>query len=545
MMAKENTDFKKSWEENNSISSLWIGKSKEGQELLFRGQKGSFNSCIAGFKIWQEKHKGSSFNIYYDGNAATNAQVESTQEVLPGVTFKNIHDIPLVKENPDLFAEDIPIYWRIDILKLIIVLHEIEHEKRSATLFIDMPMAYKVEEGDFIKHQEDLTLLKGLIETGELFAQKHVEKLQKRAMLGSNRGENQIHQLVQNNVMQKAIQIYILGHFRSMRYLLSEIDLGGSILVDDEERSVNSFFDESFFERVNEVVFYHLDELYIMYLHMQGELKIIGLEDVLDSERLMQWYCPIGTIPKYNLSTESGQKKLVTLKPEYYMHAYNTHEYTYRDDIGRGGGTHPYTGFMSFTWLSDINVVENNLQKNGLLLARLPSDMQENKKLVLAAVSQNGKAIQYAAKTLQEDIDVQAAVEAKAATTIQAAFKGFLARKKVAKIKAGKQDLSDPTAIKTNPQVWKIILAYTLSAILLTLGITLFFVNLPIFASITATLSIISLCTAAYLTFKIPKVKLANHRATMPVMTQKPPAASNRDTSNTKGLSEQINFNIK
>ena len=256
------------------------------------------------------------------------------------------------------------------------LLNEIEQGRNKATLFIDMPVA--VTSSNVARSG----LRKGIIESGKLF-EGYIDELQANGMLCSKGGENQLHQLVQNDLMQSVLRIYILGHFRSIRYLLSDIKWGENIRINDKSISVNSLFDC----KINEDIFRNLPVLYKMYnaLKKYGAIKVPGSRDSLDAKMLMQWYHPHNKHnDKYNLCTKSGQESLV----EFDVNFFEAH-IPHRKDIGVGGNWHSIGGPMPFTWVKDKAAVKRNLQKNGLLLKHLPLSMQADKKLVMTAVSQN------------------------------------------------------------------------------------------------------------------------------------------------------------
>jgi hypothetical protein len=94
-------------------------------------------------------------NFWYDSKYTTETAINNTKKELSkyissnpniseyqkkyiNINFQDIRKIPIVKNNPDVFSNQVPLYFRIDILKAIIVVYEIEIEKKDAAIFSDL-----------------------------------------------------------------------------------------------------------------------------------------------------------------------------------------------------------------------------------------------------------------------------------------------------------------------------------------------------------------------------------------------------------------------
>ena len=167
------------WERKNSINFMWVGNSSANQQFIFPDNR--FEESEEGLRQWLSFHPDSEFNLYYDSDHVTEEVIQRTYELFPYFIFKSIRTLPLVQENAVLFSDAIPLYWRIDILKLIILLYEIDHEDQCSALFADFP-------------KKDYPLNKQVINVGCLF--RDYAKLLYGNGLLSGSGENQFIQVI-------------------------------------------------------------------------------------------------------------------------------------------------------------------------------------------------------------------------------------------------------------------------------------------------------------------------------------------------------------
>ncbi len=91
---------------------------------------------------WAEKNPGAVVVFWYDGHFISPGALEATQSILckenSNVKMRDIWELPLVKEHEDIFAPRTLVYFRTDLLRPIIQLHQIEIEKFQYSIYSDL-----------------------------------------------------------------------------------------------------------------------------------------------------------------------------------------------------------------------------------------------------------------------------------------------------------------------------------------------------------------------------------------------------------------------
>jgi hypothetical protein len=95
---------------------------------------------------WAETNREAQIIIWYDGAHVSKQAVINTQCKLDvflkhhnvnNIILQDVRTINMVANNPDVFSSQIPIYFRVDLLKLMIILHRIE-KGDDFTIFTDL-----------------------------------------------------------------------------------------------------------------------------------------------------------------------------------------------------------------------------------------------------------------------------------------------------------------------------------------------------------------------------------------------------------------------
>ncbi len=91
---------------------------------------------------WAEKNPGAVVVFWYDGRFITSEALAATQSMLcaekSNVKMRDIWELPLVKEQEGIFAPRTLVYFRTDLLRPIIQLHQIEIEKFQYSICSDL-----------------------------------------------------------------------------------------------------------------------------------------------------------------------------------------------------------------------------------------------------------------------------------------------------------------------------------------------------------------------------------------------------------------------
>lgn len=226
-----------------SINLAWINRTLDPQQpYLYPGkdQRILIDMLLSPVMKWAEANPDADVNLWYDSEQSTYHAVRNTRAVLEqqlgernlrNVFLKDVREIAIVKDNPDTFSDQIPVYFRIDLLKAIVIVHSIEHDKRDAAIFSDL------EVGDLRKDHDRMA-------KDELFNSPSMKALKESGLI-MNRGvttfvENQFLQLINSPQMLSSIKHsvvnaglmrieFALNHSSDEKKILLLVNLGESV----------------------------------------------------------------------------------------------------------------------------------------------------------------------------------------------------------------------------------------------------------------------------------------------------------------------------
>ena len=129
-----------------SLNFLWIHKNRisvPGHLMGSDDQK--FEKQVNNpLKDWQSKQPEANINFWYDGQLVNDSHVTKTVELLQknglnlkNIRFRDIRDIPYVQKNNQLFAEEVPVYYRVDLAKAVTADHVLRNDKVPFAINID------------------------------------------------------------------------------------------------------------------------------------------------------------------------------------------------------------------------------------------------------------------------------------------------------------------------------------------------------------------------------------------------------------------------
>ena len=96
---------------------------------------------------WAKANPEAKVYLWYDSAHTTKQAIEDSKSILDealrreeisNAELKDVREIPCVMNNLDTFTQAIPIYFRVDLLKLIILLDSIEREGFDSAVFSDL-----------------------------------------------------------------------------------------------------------------------------------------------------------------------------------------------------------------------------------------------------------------------------------------------------------------------------------------------------------------------------------------------------------------------
>ncbi|MFK7826775.1 MAG: hypothetical protein AB8G05_21715 [Oligoflexales bacterium] len=257
-----------------SINLLCINKKLDLDQKYICSEK--YHAKLISSAIgWREKNSEAIINIWYDGRTtyedAIKASIELT-EANYNIQFKDIHDIGIVQLNEDIFSNKMPLYFRIDLLKLVICNYQIDDQEIGSAVFADI----EVKPMNKIK----------------LFSPHYLKKLLNSGVL-INGTENQFLQVIkQDEIVSSLKQSVSINLMRAAFALNLNID--------------NPVFDRSsYLQRIYTSPFYTTVKDFHLYLQAYrfGKIKfdssILGLgSDIqwVDYDHEVHGYLPFGDI---------------------------------------------------------------------------------------------------------------------------------------------------------------------------------------------------------------------------------------------------------
>lgn len=123
------------------INLMWINKKlKQPQASIFPNY--SFSSYKKTICEWHRLNPGAKINIWYDSLMITQEAVKNTigliGKVSDLISLKDIRELKIVKKNAQVFSDDIPVYFRADILRIIIAKNLLKENTNLYFVYSDL-----------------------------------------------------------------------------------------------------------------------------------------------------------------------------------------------------------------------------------------------------------------------------------------------------------------------------------------------------------------------------------------------------------------------
>lgn len=192
-------DFVTKTPTNYSINLMWINSKLDTNShyILQNADKDAvINKILTPAIKWKKANPEAEVNCWYDSHSTSVEAIQNTEKLtgillnppeqnilLNNIQFRDIREISLVKNNPDVFSNNFPLYFIIDLLKLIICAHCIENLSNESAIFSDL------EIGDKRKNQDRMS-------KDELFNDSVMERLNNIGALNGPVHENQFFQVL-------------------------------------------------------------------------------------------------------------------------------------------------------------------------------------------------------------------------------------------------------------------------------------------------------------------------------------------------------------
>lgn len=194
---------------NYSINLMWINSTLDaGSRYIVQNadKDAVINKILTPVIKWKKANPEADVNLWYDSHFTSAEALQNTktlmnlllntsdQNILSNIQFRDIREISVVKNNPDVFSSNFPVYFLIDLLKLIVCLHCVENLSNESAVFSDLEVGDKRENKDRMSKEE-------------LFNEDVMERLNNIGVLNGPAHENQFFQ-----VLNKPETIVALKH---------------------------------------------------------------------------------------------------------------------------------------------------------------------------------------------------------------------------------------------------------------------------------------------------------------------------------------------
>ena len=210
-----------------SIHLMWINETrKEAQPYISTEEtEEAMNTRLLRPALeWAKSNHEATVSIWYDSAFTSPTAIENTQMVLTrlmheqnlsNIQLRDIHEIPIVQQNPDTFTDQIPVYFRVDLLKCIILVDAIERGHQDSAIFSDLEVG-------------DARPAKDRMSKEELFTQSIIELMKKHGIILNKNGprtENQFIQLFNHKQMLEALKFIVINMgLKRIEYVLNTLD---------------------------------------------------------------------------------------------------------------------------------------------------------------------------------------------------------------------------------------------------------------------------------------------------------------------------------
>lgn len=174
---------------------------------------------------WAKANLTAQVDFWIDYDTVTDEQVKNTQLILTKLLannslknnkMRNVREIPIIRDNPDAFSDQVHVYDRVDLFKLIIIVYSIESENKASAIIADLQVGDLRPEQDRMGEAElfDKDAMQNLVDYGGLLhnAREILEYwkdgIKHTKIIGN---ENQFFQLINNPLMIQAIKTHIIN----------------------------------------------------------------------------------------------------------------------------------------------------------------------------------------------------------------------------------------------------------------------------------------------------------------------------------------------
>ena len=135
----------------NSLHFMWVNKSLNQKQLYLLPSKNeiALEKKLKRVFSWSLKLKSSmEINLWYDSRTSSKSSIERTKKIinfksiekpyLKSIKLRDIRTLALVEENPNVFSEKISVFFRVDLLRIAVLMEELEKDPNHIAVYSDL-----------------------------------------------------------------------------------------------------------------------------------------------------------------------------------------------------------------------------------------------------------------------------------------------------------------------------------------------------------------------------------------------------------------------
>ena len=125
-------------------------------ELEDSVEEGFVNQFLVHVFNWAEKNHGGIVNIWFDGAMLPKDAPQNTLAIIKkhanknpemaSIELRDVRTIPMVTENSDAFSSDLPVFFRVDLLRPIIAMYMLENNETDRFVYADLDVEPMTQE---------------------------------------------------------------------------------------------------------------------------------------------------------------------------------------------------------------------------------------------------------------------------------------------------------------------------------------------------------------------------------------------------------------
>ncbi|MCF7899118.1 hypothetical protein K9L05_00525 [Candidatus Babeliales bacterium] len=156
-----------------SINLMWVNSRLNPEQKYIFPNTEFYLNCI--FK-WAQANSGSIVNLWFDSAMTPIHAIENTAMAIEDyksfhpevaiIRLRDVRTLPKVQEFSEVFSNQIPVYFRVDLLRLIIALHMLQTNEIDYFVYADLDMRPINKEQIF-----DQVTIQNLLQYGIVMAQ--------------------------------------------------------------------------------------------------------------------------------------------------------------------------------------------------------------------------------------------------------------------------------------------------------------------------------------------------------------------------------------